>query len=202
MWNVEAIRQWANAAHEPNSSERPAWWSQAIDRESRGKNSSHNKPFDDGYIGEFIGQGRQIGFNGLPHAVLQSVYDGRGDTYETELEKITKEIEEHLKGPRPGSWWMLSFVSLALVWLELGMAFVVSYNIPTVGLGCRATSYLIYGGMSTLPWLIHLLPGFARPGKYRKAFCHFLCLLSTLTLFFITFAAVSIGLPTHQNKID
>jgi heme O synthase-like polyprenyltransferase len=98
---------------------------------------------------------------------------------------------ERLNGHRPGSWWVLSLISLAIVWLEIGMAFMTSYTVPTVGIGCRSMSYLIYGGLSTLPWIIQFLPGSRHPGYMRKAVHHFICSLSTLCLIFITFAAVS-----------
>jgi hypothetical protein len=146
----------------------------------------------DSYISNFAGQGRQMGYNGLAYAVLVSVYDTPNDNRRVQrLDVIVDRTFKRLKGRRPASWWALSLISLALVWLEIGMAFMISYNVPTVGIGCRSMSYIIYGGLSTLPWIIHLLPGFKHPGVKRRAACYLICLLSTLCLIFITFAAVS-----------
>jgi hypothetical protein len=81
---------------------------------------------------------------------------------------------------------MLAVISLALVWLE-------------IGLGCRSGSYITYGYLSTLPWFAQLLRGFKRPGLKRKTLCHFICLLSTLCLGLIIFAAVSLHFPDFAH---
>jgi len=133
------------------------------------------------------------------------VYDTSKDNRRVQrIDEIVKQSLKRLDGRRPGSWWVLSFISLAIVWLEIGMAFMTSYNVPTVGIGCRSMSYLIYGGLSTLPWIIQFLPGFRHPDVKRKAVCHVICLLSTLWLVFITFAAVSQDIchPTVRAETD
>jgi hypothetical protein len=149
LWNVEAVREWANSVTDPSSEVRPSWWSPEEEEASKGEDSAHKGRFDD-YIGQFVGQGRETGYNGLAYAVLQSICDEPTNPHMTKLDEITERIEERLAGPRPPAWWMLAVASLALVWLEIGMA-------------------LIYAGFSSLAWLIHLLPGFARPGTKRKA---------------------------------
>lgn len=68
---------------------------------------------------------------------------------------------------------------------------MLSYNVPTVGIGCRSASYLIYGILCTLPWVLQLLPGFRTPRATRKGLVFAICTLSTLVLIFINFAAVS-----------
>lgn len=188
MWNVEAVRQWVDSQNPPDH---PNWWSQRGEEASWNQHGTQQASFDR-YVSHFIGQGRRIGYNGLAYAVLISIYDNSGDSrLMQKLSTIVDQTTMHLNGPRPRSWWVISLVSLALVWLQIGMALMISYNIPTVGIGCRSASYLIYGVLSSLPWLIHLLPLFDDPGTKRKMLCHFLCFLSTLTLCFITFAAVS-----------
>lgn len=133
-----------------------------------------------------------MGYNGLAHAVLVSVYDKPDGNRRVErLDIIVDRTLQRLEGRRPGSWWVLSLISLAMVWLAIGMAFMTSYNVPTIGIGCRSMSYLIYGSLSTLPWIIQLFPGLKHPGVKSNTVCYLICLLSTLCLIFITFAAVS-----------
>jgi len=207
MWNANAVMEWA--ARQDSSDGHPDWWQQSKEDAYRKPPGQHNEedtsiestgqthdraqlPRFDEHISEFVGQGRQIGYNGIAYAVLVSVYDTSNDNRRVQqLDVIVEQTLERLNGHRPGSWWVLSLISLAIVWLEIGMAFMTSYNVPTVGIGCRSMSYLIYGGLSTLPWIIQFLPWFRHPGVKRKAVCHFICLLSTLCLIFVTFAAVS-----------
>jgi hypothetical protein len=189
--------------------DRPEWWQQSKEDAARNVTSRNHgltqQPCFDNYISDFVGQGRQMGYNGLTYAVLVSVYDTPNDNRRIEqLDVIVDRASKRLKGRRPGSWWVLSLISLALVWLEIGMALMTSYNIPTVGVGCRSMSYIIYGSLSTLPWIIHLLPWFKHPGRKRKAACYFICLLSTLCLILIIFAAVSspFSYPPYLNLRD
>jgi hypothetical protein len=184
------------AAQQDGRNEHPDWWQHSKEEEYRNSTRQNQGraqlPGFDDYISEFVGQGREIGYNGLAYAVLVSVYDTSNDKRQIQqINDIVNQTHKRLNGRCPGSWWILSLISLAIVWLEIVMAFMTSYNVPTVGLGCRSISYLIYGGLSTLPWIIHLLPWFKHPGAKRKGACYLICLLSTLCFTFITFAAVS-----------
>jgi hypothetical protein len=121
-----------------------------------------------------------------------SVYDSHRDNRQIRpLDSIAEETSIRLTGHRPASWRVLSLVSLGLVWLEICMAFMVSYNTPTVGFGCRTGSYIVYGAVSTLSWIAHSLPGFKHPGLFKRAICHILNLIAVLVFFFILFAQVS-----------
>lgn len=162
---------------------------------------------------EFVGQGREIGYRGLAHAVLLSVYDSHSDDRQMRPpDEIAKQAGRKLAGHRPGSWRLLSLVSLGLVWVDVGMAAMIAYNTPTVGWGCWSGSYLTYGLLSTLPWVLHSLPGFKHPGLRLQAFCHLLNVVSTLSLIFILFAHVRKGphlprrapmrLYTYTNQIS
>jgi hypothetical protein len=106
------------------------------------------------------------------------------------IREIVTGTRSRLKRHRPASWWLLTVTSLVLIWLEIGMAIMISYNTPTVGLSCRSGSYVLYGILSTLPWIAQLLPPFTRPGTKLQTFYQCLCLLSTLSLGLIIFAAV------------
>ncbi|KDQ61195.1 hypothetical protein JAAARDRAFT_55887 [Jaapia argillacea MUCL 33604] len=65
-----------------------------------------------------------------------------------------------------------SFVALSLQWGTTGAAILVAYLTPTVGLGCRSGSYLIYGVASTVIWVISLtssaLSHYAHPRSHRS----------------------------------
>jgi hypothetical protein len=40
------------------------------------------------------------------------------------------------------------------VWVQIGMAGIISYHTPTVGLGCRSLGFFIYGGLTTVTWVM------------------------------------------------
>lgn len=146
--------------------------------------------FDEHILG-FVGQGREIDYCGLAHAVVNSVYDSHADTRQIRpIASIVKEVRLELSGHRAKSWRVMSVVSMALVWLEIFMAFIISYNTPTVGLGCRSGSYLVYGGLSSIPWVLHSLPGFKHPTFRQRVVIHFFSTLALLSLLFIIFAQV------------
>jgi len=65
--------------------------------------------------------------------------------------------------PQPRSRWgsgvvsrflLASFVALCLTWGTTGAALIVAWWTPTIGLACRSGSYLIYGILSTLVWMM------------------------------------------------
>jgi len=215
MWNVNAVRVWARG-----KTEKPNWWSQdnedkrqtaweeANEAQNRGdalhelvNGGEHLVPFDI-EIGEFVGQGRRLGYNGFAYAVLGSVYVRSGNQRRMRpLGRVkngrTQNMAMYAKDRlttgrlRPGSWWLLAFTSLALVWLEIGMAVMMSYNTPTVGLACRSGVYLLYGLLSTFTWVVRLFPASNYPGDRLKILCHCVNVFATLVLFFAVFATVS-----------
>ncbi|KIJ53260.1 hypothetical protein M422DRAFT_155160 [Sphaerobolus stellatus SS14] len=50
-----------------------------------------------------------------------------------------------------------SAMALALQWGTTGAAIVTIWYTPTIGLGCRSASYLLYGVLSTISWFLMLL---------------------------------------------
>lgn len=197
LWNADAVSRWESIyAGNPNAPP-PEWWSQKRENETprHRTNAGEPMPFDR-FIGEFCGQGRQIGYSGLAYAVMSGVYDGHGiDRRMHSTREIARQARAHLRAHRPGSWWILSLTTLAIVWLEIGMAVMLSFNTPTVGLACRSGSYLIFGLLSTVPWVLHCLPSFQRPGIWKKTVCHAFSLLSNLAMMLTIFAAVSLAQP-------
>ncbi|SCO76798.1 uncharacterized protein FRV6_01010 [Fusarium oxysporum] len=101
MWNVEAVREWVDS---PNPPEHPKWWSQEREEVSWNQGCAQQTSFDR-YISNFVGQGRQIGYNGLAYAVLVSVYDSYGDSRRMRpLKTIVDQSHICLHRRRPGSW--------------------------------------------------------------------------------------------------
>ncbi|KAF8066929.1 hypothetical protein FPV67DRAFT_1216579 [Lyophyllum atratum] len=63
----------------------------------------------------------------------------------------------------PGIWSrfiVASILALFLQWGTTGAAMLVNYFTPTFGVGCRTVSYLLYGSMSTLVWILLVLSSF------------------------------------------
>ncbi|KAG2135739.1 uncharacterized protein EDB93DRAFT_822762 [Suillus bovinus] len=53
--------------------------------------------------------------------------------------------------------FIASCASLALQWGTVGAALLVAWFTPTTKIGCRSMGYLIYGGISTLVWMMLLM---------------------------------------------
>ncbi|KAJ7025558.1 hypothetical protein C8F04DRAFT_1191308 [Mycena alexandri] len=49
---------------------------------------------------------------------------------------------------------LASVLALGLTWGTIGAAIVGSYFVPTQGIGCRVGSYLVYGIVSTVVWMM------------------------------------------------
>jgi hypothetical protein len=73
-----------------------------------------------------------------------------------DLQALALEAGTRLQGRPPGSWYTVAFLAFLLVWYEILMAFMVSIVMPTVGLGCRSFSYLLFGILSSVSWVIQL----------------------------------------------
>ncbi|KAJ6495233.1 hypothetical protein C8R45DRAFT_1094892 [Mycena sanguinolenta] len=61
-----------------------------------------------------------------------------------------------------------AILALFLQWGTTGAAVFVAYWTPTIGLGCRSGSYLIYGIASTVSWLVLLLSQWISHGLMRR----------------------------------
>lgn len=150
----------------------PSWWTQTGEDRVRQQLSG------------FIGQGRKIGYNGLPYAALSAVaatQDERGQClYENLVTKTSTLLEQHERHP-PTSWWNLSVIAQMLVLVEVGMAIMMSSTVPTIGVGCRSGLYITYGLLSSFTWGLHLLPCFRSQGSLGKVAGHLLCFLATLS---------------------
>ncbi|KAF8231001.1 hypothetical protein L208DRAFT_1437869 [Tricholoma matsutake] len=53
-----------------------------------------------------------------------------------------------------------SMLALSLQWGTSGSGILVAYFTPTTGLGCRSGTYILYGALSTISWMILVLSSF------------------------------------------
>ncbi len=186
----------------------PYWWSPTRERlaqvaDSTGRMSTdgphHTCTHHDRCVpSHFVGQGRHIGYRGLAYAVVASIEEMEPNDARP-LDTITASTSTRLRQNRPPvSWVWSALAGLALVWWEIGMALMMSYNIPTVGIGCRSGSYIILGLLSTVPWLAHVFDLLGPRGAVGRRLSWVFNWVSSLSLalavpclVFITFAAVS-----------
>ena len=106
-------------------------------------------------VKDFIGQGRKIQFCGLPQAVLDATGDANLCTSTpADLQRRAARVFERLHGRRPPAWYVIAVLSFLMVWTAIMSAFVVSFMAPIVGLGCRTLTYLLFGGFSSVSWVI------------------------------------------------
>jgi len=74
--------------------------------------------------------------------------------------------------PAPTGVWKGMFIAsvfaLGLQWGTTGSAALILISTPTTGLGCRSGSYILYGTVSTMIWLVLLLSSYlAHHAKLR-----------------------------------
>ncbi|PPQ91609.1 hypothetical protein CVT25_012790 [Psilocybe cyanescens] len=50
-----------------------------------------------------------------------------------------------------------SLFALILQWGTTGAAIIINWFVPTIGLGCRSASFIIYGALSTIVWIMLLI---------------------------------------------
>ena len=173
LYNVDAVTKWAAEPwDDPQSNPRTfdiKWWDLDV------------KLDEDLRVGEFIGQGRQIQFCGLPHAFLEASkrpFDFRRAT-ESDIEECARKTAELLDGWKPRAWYVVSMSSFLLVWCAIMSAFVVSFNSPTVGFGCRTFVYLLFGAFSSVSWCIQFSK---RPPEWALWISYIFNALAIMTL--------------------
>ncbi len=133
-----------------------------------------------------------MGYFGLASDVLNSIYGPKNriesidDIADATITKLAKRFR------RPGPWWFVAGVFFALVGLEISMAFLVSYQSPTVGFSCRSGAYLVYGFLASVAWVISCPR--KSPRDWGRATCYVINVLAVLVLFTIIFAQV---VPNH-----
>lgn len=236
LWNIRAVQVWEQdrdrdlALNSDNAAQQvPYWWSErreqlatAAQQEEDREPGHRCTPRDSCELSAFVGQGRHIGYFGLALSVAKAREDAQTRTYDTDgdrdgicsrqLTDIVQTTKRYLRAKPPCAWRWLALAAFAMVWWELGTALLISYNIPTVGIGCRSGSYIIYGILSTVPWFAHIYRclgpqastargWFGRLGQLLGKLLDSLsavCLvLAVPFLVFITFSAVSSTRSRH-----
>ena len=92
------------------------------------------------------------------------------------------DFQKELK-TRPWKWYLVWIASQLIVMTCFGMTFMVSFNTPTVGFGCRSMLYLVWY-VCTIPASILLLFK-QEPGKLSRIFVMFFSALAVMALFTI-----------------
>ncbi|KAJ8588318.1 hypothetical protein M405DRAFT_740536, partial [Rhizopogon salebrosus TDB-379] len=73
----------------------------------------------------------------------------------------------------PGVFTRVIIASSTLQWGTVGAAVIVTYFTPsTQRIGCRSFSSLIYGGISTLIWMMPLMSSVLARAHYSAAYSH------------------------------
>ena len=104
-------------------------------------------------IGPFVGQGRRLRYCGVASAVLDKIENPKVPHLLLSGLQSNPDFERALK-KRPWSWWITWITGQLIVTIGYSMAFMVSFNTPTVGFGCRSLLYTIWYAFSSISWLI------------------------------------------------
>ena len=158
-------------------------------------NGDVDNPFQ---LGPFIGQGRKLQACFLA-SVLMEVGDGlRQDQRRNPGEYNTSapydrgawEVFNRLSARPPSSWYKIAFISHLLVWTSITMALLLAYNSPSIGLGCWSGSFLLFGVLSNLTWMLQFIRP-QRPVVGVRKICAFFNLVSLGWLIAVIFLMVS-----------
>ncbi|KIW74647.1 hypothetical protein Z517_11417 [Fonsecaea pedrosoi CBS 271.37] len=154
-------------------------WSRALELRQPGVRRRYG-------IGHFVGQGRYLRYCGVANAALMQ-YEHAGDDLDSLNLDDPAGFEAELT-KRPYSWFIIWVCSEVIVGVSFGMAFMVSFNTPTIGLGCRSGLYSIWYILSSLSWLVLL--AIQEPWRWLQLLMLLPNLLAVLSLFVITLSQV------------
>lgn len=132
MYNVDAI---ITCELDPDPAAKPNWWGYRDTCEL--------------VVGDYVGQGRFLGYCGMGHYLLryfEKIHLGNAEIAPTNLrEQITR---------RPQSWWLAWIASQLIMSIAIFTAFLIAFNTPTIGLGCRSFFYVIQWTLMSVTWVI------------------------------------------------
>jgi hypothetical protein len=188
LYNVEAIRIYyeSSSAVSPPSGETSSppgikWW------KPEGYNDESLKDKPGFEIGDFIRQGRRMQSSRPTAATMEIVVDPRDIEHRdiNPYNAIAKEVIVRSKGWCPTQWYATAVLSLSMVWSQILMATMISYNTPTMGLGCWTAGHLTYGALSSVSWIVQMFT--KKPRLYVRIACHVvnalaLCFLITIVI--------------------
>jgi hypothetical protein len=134
----------------------------------------------------------------IEEATPDKLVNSTDDKNERSYNACATRVMDRLNRNPPGGWYFTAFVALFLVWIEIGMAILLAYNTPTIGLGCWSGSFLMYGILSTASWFLQLFN--SRVSLVRRVSTAF-NLLAFCWLVIVTFFIVSIiYLQKHRTS--
>lgn len=118
-------------------------------------------------IGEFVGQGRRLRYCGIANAMLTVTKPWKhtplpADPF-PDSSVIKSNYTHAVSGfrevlvKRPLSWWIIWLAAEYMVSISAWMAFTVSFNTPTVGLGCRSFVCLLWWILSSVSWVLQAI---------------------------------------------
>ncbi|KAG9244386.1 hypothetical protein BJ878DRAFT_506442 [Calycina marina] len=183
----------------PQGSE-PAWWEPP--------NRQMNLPGSDMdmTVGDYIGQGRRLRYCGVTNALLEIVEKyapsdsgraSRSQRFQDYQRAMTLEFTRTLTR-RPASWWIICGVAHLFVIQQNFLAFVVSFQTPTIGLGCRSALFLGYFLVSLITSSIQLC--FQEPPPWTRRITVSANTFNTLLLLVIMMLQVIGGLNNCYCK--
>ncbi|KAI9892500.1 MAG: hypothetical protein M1814_001457 [Vezdaea aestivalis] len=134
---------------------------------------SVNTRFQDGpqdlqsqnFLTYFCGQGRKAWHYGIAHSILTQIeqayaHSPRGEILEHY--KTNQLVEIGLQRTTGDLWrfdiveaWQ-GFLAWLVVFMSTTSAFVLSFNEPTVGVGCRSGGYFVFGLIAAIAWLLEM----------------------------------------------
>lgn len=157
-------------------------------------------------IGEFVGQGRVLRYSGIANGMLELTASWTAYGIDSDYTEIESHYRSKVVGfrknrliVRPTTWWFIWIAAQFGVSVSASMAFMVSFNTPTVGLGCRSFLDMLWWIFSSISWIS--LAIFQEPPRITRYITGFFNFCSVVVLNFIMFFQVSIFcvLPTQKG---
>jgi len=141
-------------------------------------------------LGRFIGQGRTTQYAGLSHAVMAEIPITGHPDYPKHYAEFAQRVHDRLgRRGRPLSWFVTALLSEVVVITEVMLAFMLSFNTPSVGLGCWSASFGVYAILSSLCWVLVMC--FRMPGRVVTGLCYAFNTLALGWLVTVTVLVVS-----------
>lgn len=99
---------------------------------------------------------------------------------------------------RPWSWWIIWLAAQYMVSISAWMAFMVSFNTPTIGLGCRSFVAFLWWMLSSVSWILQAI--FQEPPPWTRRVSIPFNAASTIALFIIMMLQVTNGMNNCYCK--
>ena len=147
-------------------------------------------------VNDFIGQGRRLRYCGVTSALLEIVENDpytavSGLSFPNYHDKVSQRFQ-HTLTKRPISWWVICGVMHFFVTQQIFLAFVIAFNTPTIGLGCRSILYLLYFFLGGVTSTVQIL--YQEPPPWTRHITIPINALNTLLLFTIMLLQTTGGL--------